>query len=232
MKKFSCTIPKSGQDAFAAQFTKPCSQVTRVEINASFVQSQFLINAIDVIYIIAHALKEAHAKICVGSDYSRFCKKLEDMSHHEFSKFVQDVSFSYRGDYFRNAPKEFSDLDRKIKFDQNGDLEIQEGNVIYTIYNYQENGFVEVGTYKDNSLTLNTQRITMYDKNRNPLQSPNLPSSVCSIKCDFCMKEEDLKFAYIPGDVIIIGVFSLHERNDDFFTCGKFRNLTASVQVK
>lgn len=36
-------------------------------------------------------------------------------------------------------------------------------------------------------------------------------TSECKAQCEECQNKDDIEFAYIPGDVLLLGIFSLRE---------------------
>lgn len=65
------------------------------------------------------------------------------------------------------------------------------------------------------------------------------PESICKVdknsKCSRCIENEEFRFGYTPGDVYILGLFSIHQdgssptNDDDVFKCGDFRTGTTAI---
>lgn len=87
----------------------------------------------------------------------------------------------------------------------------------------------QVGSYTNNTLTLDKDKINVRDPESGlSLSGANLPRSTCGSSCQECIPVEDIDFSYIPGDLLILGLFSLSEKSDGDFECGEFRSNTVS----
>ncbi|KAJ8301890.1 hypothetical protein KUTeg_020877 [Tegillarca granosa] len=61
--------------------------------------------------------------------------------------------------------------------------------------------------------------------------------SLCKSQCENCFMKEDISFIYVPGDLLILGLFSVSGSNDDSdsatagdkYKCGEYRDGTFSV---
>ena len=72
--------------------------------------------------------------------------------------------------------------------------------------------YLQVGNYVNDKLDINVNKIQMYDNDRkSPLES--LPTSLCpSTPCRGCIQPDSKrKFASLPGDILINGIFSVHK---------------------
>lgn len=67
---------------------------------------------------------------------------------------------------------------------------------------------------------------------------PAIPASLCKSdrKSVRCLEQQPLKYGYTHGDVLILGLFSIHQdaytmsqNNETFFQCGNFRQSTTAV---
>lgn len=65
-----------------------------------------------------------------------------------------------------------------------------------------------------------------------------LLTSECKTQCEECWEKDDIKFAYIPGDVLLLGIFSLREDGStsstdsaNKYNCGMFRDSYTPITV-
>lgn len=226
MEKFQCNL------AGYTTYPVPCSTKAKTEREKrlSFVQDQFVEPAVHSVFTFAHALRQAQIAKC-GTNSPGLCPQLRDMSHDEFlNDYVKKVDFTYAA--LERVPSLASDqyapyyAAKKLKFDARGDIV----NPSFAIWNYNNvvigqgvGGFKfrEVGSYINGRLILNKLFMRMYDAGRNqPL--PSLPESPCPTKdCSPCLgMPQDMKYMYVDGDIVINGIFSLHEMGPAKFTCG------------
>ena len=82
--------------------------------------------------------------------------------------------------------------------------------------------YLQVGNFINGRLSLNRDNIRMYTENRLAPLSP-IPSSPCPARgCSPCLGiPQEVKYYFKPGDVVINGIFSLHEMGRSKFTCGE-----------
>ena len=80
----------------------------------------------------------------------------------------------------------------------------------------------QVGNFINRRLALSVEKIRMYTENRLAPLSP-IPSSPCPARgCSPCLGiPQDVRYYFRPGDIVINGIFSLHEMGRSKFSCGE-----------
>lgn len=58
---------------------------------------------------------------------------------------------------------------------------------------------------------------------------PVLPSSACKLYCMECQEQLDLRYSYLHGDVLILGLFSLSQYGASPYSCGHIRRGTNDI---
>ncbi|KAK7481553.1 hypothetical protein BaRGS_00027202, partial [Batillaria attramentaria] len=226
MNKYDCNL-----QGFTGK-SVPCSQIrqTEREKRLSFVQSQFVEPAVHSVFAYAYALRQAQIDKC-GATSSGICPALRSMTHEDFlNDYLKKVEFTYAAQ--ERVPSLASDqyapyyAAKKLQFDARGDII----NPAFAVWNYNDlplgQGsaglrFRNVGSYINGRLNLDTRAMRMYNMQRaQPL--PVLPASPCpATGCAPCLGvPQDMKYMYVDGDIIINGIFSLHEMGLSKFTCG------------
>ncbi|CAE1138273.1 unnamed protein product [Acanthosepion pharaonis] len=95
---------------------------------------------------------------------------------------------------------------------------------IFNILNFWNGHFKKVGTFsQDYQLKFSVNEIKMTDEKHSVVTGNNLPKSLCSQLCKECEQPEFRgRIAYIPGDILLLGIFSIHDSGPGF-ECGEFR---------
>ncbi|KAK7087416.1 hypothetical protein V1264_021473 [Littorina saxatilis] len=234
MDKYQCNL------IGASKYASPCANIPLNLLNAqdkerqkrlSFVQDQFVEPAVHSVFTYAYALRQAQERKCgVGS--TGVCDLLANMTHEEFlNDYLKKVDFTYAAR--ERVPSLASDqyapykAAKRLQFDSRGDI----FSPSFSVWNYnnlptgEENStaykFRDVGNFINNRLSLTTGNIRMYTENRQVPLVP-LPTSPCpSSGCSPCLGiAQEMKYYYQPGDIVINGVFSLHNKGPSKFTCG------------
>ncbi|XP_033746774.1 uncharacterized protein LOC117331910 [Pecten maximus] len=186
-------------------------------------RNDFIMPIVDAVYVIATALKQALFKKC--RNYTIICVGFEDYLDSEFLTIMKNTSVDYGNLNYTSGPKELVDLGRQVRFDRHGNILPDRSSPLYDInmYNVTRKSFVKVGTYKNYTLSLNSSLIT----------SHQLLSS-CASNCSNCTVLPPIHYKYLDGDVILLGMFSIHDPKDEehAFSCGKFRNYSLDVIVQ
>lgn len=98
-------------------------------------QSGYLTSAIDAVYAVSSAFKNAHNILCPKRD---LCPELLKLKNMEFLDYVQNTSVKYDSIPERYVPKEFINITREVSFDVNGDLHPDDNRALYYI-NIEDN---------------------------------------------------------------------------------------------
>lgn len=56
-----------------------------------------------------------------------------------------------------------------------------------------------------------------------------ISSSVCKSVCSGCVDTVSMKYSYLPGDILIVGLFSIRQYGDTPYSCGKIRRATNDI---
>ncbi|GAB1608014.1 metabotropic glutamate receptor 3-like [Argonauta hians] len=202
--KLSNTVPQKFQSYPFCEFSKlPTSD---------FEQYYYVEPTLISLFTFAKAIKNAQWDKCFQT--SGICQNLLKMSAKEFhEKYLKNIEFT-----FTKSDGIPSFEGKRIRFDSNGNLE----NPEFLLWNYREengaNKFVEVGSFVHD---WNLKPLVFYDRNRiTPLTAP--PTSLCPRQgCPVCVTPQlKLDIFHIPGDVLIGGIFSIHNKGKLPFTCG------------
>ncbi|XP_033748674.1 LOW QUALITY PROTEIN: uncharacterized protein LOC117333478 [Pecten maximus] len=228
MNENNCQLPGNTNPAFSS--LPQCTPLTESDRRNSFVQDQFVEPAVHAVYAYAHALKTAHAALCGGS--AGLCPQLASLSQEDFyDNYLRSVNFTYtkkeRVESLASVGLEPYNAPAQLAFDANGDII----KPTYDIYNFNDYPggaifkFRKLGSYLNGRLEIVTSRMRMYDEARdNALAS--LPASLCpGSGCGPCLGLlVDADYLYIPGDIVINGIFSVHEEGKNALSCGNFNN--------
>ncbi|XP_076434694.1 uncharacterized protein LOC143274691 [Babylonia areolata] len=219
-------------------FGTPCSSIfqglTAQQIERKkrleFVQDQFVEPAVHAVFTYAYALREAQQALCTSR--TGICSELASLSHKDFlNNYLKKVNFTYAAR--ERVPSLASDqyapykAAKKLKFDSRGDIV----NPAFSVWNYnnlpigEEDStifkFREVGNYINQRLTINMDNIRMYAEDRVTPLLP-IPSSPCPAQdCSPCVEVPGkMKYYFQNGDIVINGIFSLHQRGLTKYSCG------------
>ncbi|KAL8604641.1 hypothetical protein ACOMHN_013421 [Nucella lapillus] len=234
MHKNQCNLP--GATAYA----RPCSSLyfnmdsTQIERKKrlTFVQDQYVEPAVHTVFTYAHALRKAQEALCPPKT-GGICPQLASLTHEQFlNNYVKKVDFTYTAK--ERVPSLASDqyapykAAKKLKFDSRGDIV----NPAYSLWNYnnlptgEEDSavfkFREVGNYINKRLSLSVANMRMYTENRDSAL-PAIPASPCPARgCSPCLGvPRQMKYYFSNGDIVINGIFSLHNMGASKYTCGR-----------
>ncbi|KAL3856574.1 hypothetical protein ACJMK2_011309 [Sinanodonta woodiana] len=185
-----------------------CTPKTNDEKKAALNQNYaFVDSTIKAVYSYARALQQAQMMKC-GSG-GGFCLSLQEMTSKEFHEnYLSKVDFTFDGTMVQSL------TNTQVKFDGNGDLLTSD----FSIWNYNDLmgtfQFVQVGSYLNGQLTINSSNLRFYTMGGNP-------SSRCPPEgCQQCLIPADsINFEYEPGDILIGGVFSVHNAGTESLSC-------------
>ncbi|OWF56546.1 Metabotropic glutamate receptor 5 [Mizuhopecten yessoensis] len=183
-------------------------------------RNDFIMPIVDAVYVIATALKQALFKKC--RNYTIICDGFEDYLDNEFLNIMKNTTVDYGLLNYTAGPKELVDLGRQVRFDPHGNILPDRSSPLYDInmYNVTRKSFVKVGTYKNTTLSLNSSLLASHQQ-----------LSSCASNCSNCTVLPPIPYKYVDGDVLLMGMFSIHDPKDEehAFACGKFRNYTLDV---
>lgn len=216
-----------------------CAVLTEIEKRRQFVQDQSVEPAVHAVFTYARALRMAQADLCGATP--GMCPALAAITRKEFAeKYLEKVKFTYQ------TAERIASLSspiyapykkaKELNFDSNGDVINPEFGV-WNFNNYIDPGspgfrFRNIGSYSNGQLVLEMSQMLMYGPNRiSKLSAP--PSSTCGKpKCRPCLNSyPDRKYMYKFGDIIINGIFSMHQAGETPYSCGALNTKQSQVQL-
>ncbi|XP_078679957.1 uncharacterized protein LOC144915447 isoform X3 [Branchiostoma floridae x Branchiostoma belcheri] len=181
-----------------------CTGAERLE--DSWVHDTFVSYTATALFSIAHGLTRLATDVCGAAT---FCEGL--LNHPDRQALTVQ--------YVRNAS--FTEVGLSHLFTEQG-----AGQPNYVVMNYQRDGsnyhYTQVGTYSGDTLTLSRPDVRMYDSNGDVVT----PTSKCIENCELCLTEaarvvESFLLVTEDVDVLVAGVFPVHEAGDGIFSCGE-----------
>ncbi|BFZ18685.1 hypothetical protein BsWGS_21724 [Bradybaena similaris] len=227
--KYSCKFsPAPGQVNCNSLYQGLSDTDKELKKRADYQQSHNVEAAIMAVYTYARALRTAQMALCPG--VSGACAALQAMSRETFmNNYVKKVNFTFTADErvpslaSNNVPPYNSA--KHLRFTAYGDVM----DPSYYIYNFNDIDtggatndfrFRRVGSYIGSYFDFNINNVGMYSENR--LTRIPLPSSPCpALGCMPCLGlPADIKYYFETGDVVVHGIFSLHQMGITPLTCG------------
>ncbi|KAK3587574.1 hypothetical protein CHS0354_004866 [Potamilus streckersoni] len=176
--------------------------------------SDYTTPVVDAVYVFAEALRQKHNFICPNE--SGLCKKFH-LDPKEWVTSIRMITLRY-SDLENGASINVSEPSRTISFRQDGEIDTNDDSPLY-IVNYYTNvkdtgSFKKLGEYSKVNLTISNRELLK-----------DYPVSVCNGNCSSCTSSPSVQFAFVDGDIYIIGVINIHETDlYDAFRCGRLRN--------
>ncbi|KAL3852371.1 hypothetical protein ACJMK2_016025 [Sinanodonta woodiana] len=176
--------------------------------------SDYTTPIIDAVYAFAEALRQKHKLNCINQ--SGLCKNFK-LDPKEWVTSFKRINVSYsvlESGVSINGPE----TSRTFSFRQDGEIETKDDSPLYNV-NYFRNvmgtrSFITLGKYSTGNLTIS---------NRELLKDYTV--SICNGNCSSCTSLPSVPFAFVDGDIYIIGVINIHETDlNDAFRCGRLRN--------
>ncbi|XP_013389729.2 uncharacterized protein LOC106158345 [Lingula anatina] len=223
MKMFSCKFPNMPSSLVPDINARFCGSVPENEIaQKTLHQSPYLVQALHALYAYALALK----------NWRIFQTPSGTLSARELLREIPKVIVDYATLGFA-APRELRQSRIRFEFSGTGDFNVLNGlTTMFNIYNFKDDGsFKSVGNYGLNGLSLDKDSIVMDNNYGSLVSGVHLPVPSCKRDCQRCKKVSDVPFIYIPGDLLIVGLFSVHDQGKKPFECGDYRSLTGSAQL-
>ncbi|XP_029653751.1 metabotropic glutamate receptor 3-like, partial [Octopus sinensis] len=188
------------------KFGKQCSMpFPPITQSPNFSLDNIISSTINAVYITVQALDMTLQQLC-GQSYTDIC--------YEF--YVKGRQQEYLLRNLDKAKVSSSSLSSAFQFVN------REGSGEYDVMRYDEAGVQQkVGTF--NGINLRMNDLSKFYSS---------VVSTCLEKCDNCV-QTSANFTYIPGDIVIAGVFDVHHKGSSLFSCGNiklyngFQNLEA-----
>ncbi|KAL3856569.1 hypothetical protein ACJMK2_011304 [Sinanodonta woodiana] len=203
-----------------------CTLLSEDQRRSIFVQDEFVEPAVHAVYTYARALREAHLALCGG--FPGFCDSLRQLSTKNFYlKYMRNIDFIYE------APERVESLaaynlqpynaPARVKF--NGNDIISPSYDVYNFNDYKASNsftFEKLGTFLAGRLEIVSSKLRFYSTDRTRIVAT--PISQCPTNpCYPCLGATvTSKYMYIPGDIVVAGLFSLHHPGSEALTCGNW----------
>lgn len=171
---------------------------------------------IDAVYVLASALQRQQRFYCSGQ---------QGVCHDLRQNFKLDSDLITNPLNYTELPAdmtvpEFAAVQKEVRFTEAGELVPSGILPLYDIYMYTRHAdtfnLTKIAEFRNDSIVAvnNTNEAPLYD----------IVPSMCGASCPVCIDDTALRYLYIEGDSLILGLFSFHETNpDDPFRCGEVR---------
>lgn len=166
----------------------------------------------DAVFVLAKAANDIWKNACSGQDSSLNCIGFQDAVRNQMLSRAK-LPFNLRPEFEANMPIDYKN--KTIQF-------LLDGTQTYP----------EIYIYWLSLISKLDQRIGNFTSELAyvPEQNiQNLPTSACNATCSVCQEQIDLRYSYLHGDFLIVGLFSLRQYGDSTFSCGHIRHGTSDI---
>ncbi|XP_067683891.1 uncharacterized protein [Haliotis asinina] len=163
--------------------------------STNFAQSNFILATINAVYAATYTLDATLKELC-GDDYNGICPEFSN-ANDLTARLVDNLRLTS----FDNMGNSFRFLNR-------------EGNSGYEILRFDGINYQIVGSYEGAALQVNAGLSALYS---------DVPSQ-CNSDCLECI-QRGLNFSYVPGDILLGGIFDVHVKDVNPFRCGDINTL-------
>uniref|UniRef100_A0A1I8I0J7 G_PROTEIN_RECEP_F3_4 domain-containing protein n=1 Tax=Macrostomum lignano TaxID=282301 RepID=A0A1I8I0J7_9PLAT len=221
MQTRNCTL--SGGTNLANPGAPPCPAFNMATATAQYQQNRLVEPAIDAAFAYARALRSLWQTKCAGA--RGVCAALRGATYAELSAAVAATDFSYTAaERIARYSTASSEPDRRVKQLRLTDTgEPYETN--YFVHNLRQNGtafaYVRVGVRLAGTFSeWRSGSVNVYNSARDAVIP--LPQFACpAAPCSGCLAAApDFKFAHVPGQLYLLGVFSVHSPGSSPRSCG------------
>ncbi|XP_076469617.1 uncharacterized protein LOC143299956 [Babylonia areolata] len=194
------------------------SPVARCRLKDKIEMFDYLPAALDSFYSLAALLGRAHSKACGGGSTPGLCQELLAVLKNGLLSLVQPQAMNY-SHYF--SPEQLPSYFRQDRFlvpDRFGDF-MPANSPLYFINIASRGQWIKIGEHSNGSLVFNlTSHLT------------SIPRSECGTDCEQCKRSDAIRFTYQPGDILLLGLYSISSPSDSSsFVCGDYRRQSSSV---
>ncbi|XP_071181823.1 uncharacterized protein [Mytilus edulis] len=180
------------------------------DIMAYYKQESQVDKSVVSLISIANALFNMQKKLCNG--ITGLCNEMiQNLNQISSYMHVSNVSLQTISSFYH--------IDDTVGFDTNI---LSLGKSVYDIFNLTKSNESLIGSFSNGVLNLDS--------------NARIQESICKEKCSRCIENEELQFGYTPGDVLILGLFSIHQdayetSNDEskIFKCGSYRTGSTAI---
>nr|KAG5711388.1 hypothetical protein BaRGS_006085 [Batillaria attramentaria] len=196
---------------FTASPTRTCRLRTKIP------QYDYVPVALDAMYSLAALLKTAHARKCAGG--VGVCQELAQALEEGLLKVAQPEPLNYSLVFDSDRLPAGFRQGRMLVRDQFEDF-VTADSPLYFINVAKAGQWDKIGEYRNGSITFESEA----DLNR-------VPRSECGRECTVCLIKDRLSYVHYPGDLLILGLYSLREPGSgDSFDCStKYRSQGATT---
>ncbi|XP_070192200.1 uncharacterized protein [Littorina saxatilis] len=192
------------------------SAVSKCKLRDKVKKVDYLSAAMDSLYSLAALLSDASEKSC-GAGSSGVCQAMLEAVNEGLLKLVQPQALNYSLVFSEDRlPREFVEKGRMLVPDEFRDF-VPASSPLYFINSASLSQWTKIGEYCNGSLTIEPNS-----------GMGSVLSSECGIDCQECKESDVIHYAYRPGDVIILGLYSISSPGAKF-SCGEYRNQSSSV---
>ncbi|XP_063440827.1 uncharacterized protein LOC134721628 isoform X2 [Mytilus trossulus] len=149
----------------------------------------------------------------------QFCNGITGLCNEMVQNLNQMSSYMHASNVSLQTISSFYHIDDTVGFGTNI---LSLGKSVYDIFNLTKSNESLIGSFSNGVLNLDS--------------NARIQESICKEKCSRCIESEKLQFGYTPGDVLILGLFSIHQdayetSNDEskIFKCGSYRTGSTAI---
>ncbi|XP_061186728.1 uncharacterized protein LOC133194835 [Saccostrea echinata] len=196
--------------------------------------STFLRYAVMATYSVAKIIKDVHYNICSGR--RGLCSDMKENRGADVIATAARTVVDFEKDFDRKARLE--NITEQISFSNGGDVNFHKTDLLYEVYNFQASNksldfkFVKVASLKKivslvkdqtTEFSFSKDKVKFYNDRGMAIEEVK---SVCqpNTTCTKCLLHQDNKTPlYIPGDLIVVVTFPIHDRSAEPLHCGPVR---------
>ncbi|XP_076467886.1 uncharacterized protein LOC143298802 [Babylonia areolata] len=189
--------------------------------------------------VMAALLKQLHDSTC-GTSARGVCSQLQQQlaQRQDVLDTLRHVTLNLS--VFSSMSSAFSSMTSVTFNDTTGDVVTEQSEEDYTVFNFRQDdggnfNFIQIGSWVDDSLTINTSRAQFYDESQNPLTWSELPPAQCpqNHDCVSCERDVSQDIVFMEGDFYIVGMMGVSEKNEvDVLQCGPVKPLVGADLVQ
>ncbi|XP_070544527.1 metabotropic glutamate receptor 3-like [Ptychodera flava] len=195
-EKYQCNLPGS------SKYPSQCDQTAVDSHSSSYISYPYIPTTLNAIDTFSSVVRDLHDSLC-GINHAGVCDEMLTVDSDELLQKLKQVTL------------QATDNMMEVNFDENGDIA-----PIYDIANYNGSVFSLVGNWTSGILSLDVSKVTMWVGD-DPKTGSDLPVSECGSPCtDSQCETAEEKKVYIPGDVILGGIFPIHGKGSSDQDCG------------
>lgn len=197
------------------------SSASDSDLTKVYRQSESVLPTVSAILTLASSLRQMQKRLCTVS--SNFCKELKSSLADDFLRLDSSNLEQEIGD-FSLIPEDLNNLtisnsSNTFSFPSFNDLQ-------FSLFEPSDQTYQKLASLENGKVVVHDQTKTM------------LLTSECKAQCEECWDKDTIEYAYIPGDVLLLGIFSLREDGStsstdsaNKYNCGMFRDSYTPITV-